>query len=285
MSTSLVLQKNESSPRGAKRLLRRVLREDPSQEYFLYVPSSGGDGAPPLVSIHGVSRNADEHARLLSAYCEIYNTVLVAPVFAAERHPDYQRLGRTGRGRRADITMNMVVADAATLTGCAAEKVYLFGFSGGAQFAHRYVMAHPHRVAAAAIASAGWYTLPNPTRRFPHGTRWCRDLPGVRFDAEEFLSVPVTVLVGAQDENQKGVRRSPRLDREQGVSRIERARSWVAAMRACADAHHLESRVGFEEIENCGHSFRQSILRHGLGDRVFSALFGAPVSKLERDEG
>ena len=30
---------------------------------------------------------------------------------------------------------------------------HLFGFSGGAQFAHRYVMAYPHRVASAVFAS------------------------------------------------------------------------------------------------------------------------------------
>jgi poly(3-hydroxybutyrate) depolymerase len=264
---------------GRKRLLRRVLRSDPSQEYLVYVPQTAVRHGPLFVSIHGVSRNADQHARLLAAYADIYGTVLVAPIFAPEPYADYQRLGRLGRGKRADIALNMVVADAAAMTGAAGEKFYLFGFSGGAQFAHRYLMANPHRVAAAVIAASGWYTFPDPTRRFPYGTRMSRKLPDVRFDAEEFLSVPVTVMVGAGDDAPTAVRRKDRLDREQGVNRVERARRWVAAMHAAAAMHHMESRVAYEEIENCDHSFRRSILRGGLGDRVFRALFGEPPSR------
>ena len=183
-------KKSKTAAPEPKRRQRRVLRADPGQEYLVYVPASAGDHAPLFVSVHGVSRNSDQHARLLSAYCEIYGAILIAPIFSVEQHPDFQRLGRIGRGKRADIALNMIVAEVAEMTGAPAEKLYRFGFSGGAQFAHRYLMANPHRVAGAVIASAGWYTLPDPTRRFPYGTRMSRKLPDVRFDAEEFLSVP-----------------------------------------------------------------------------------------------
>ncbi len=267
----------DAAPRR-KRLLRRVLQADPAQEYLLYVPESHAAEPPLFVSAHGVSRNADEHARLLSVYCEMHGAVLVAPYFSVERYPDYQRLGRAGHGKRADVALDMIVAEVAALTGASAQQFYLFGFSGGAQFAHRYVMAHPHRILAAALASAGWYTLPDHTRRFPYGTRTSHKLPGVRFDAEEYLQVPMRVMVGAEDDGTKGLRRTARLDREQGGSRIERARTWVGAMQAAAAAHHLESMVSYEEVENCDHSFRRSILRSGLGDRVFEWMFGPPPS-------
>lgn len=268
-----------------KRLVHRVLHTDPGQEYLLYVPSSRGPEPPLVVSVHGVSRNADEHARLLSAYCEIHGAVLVVPHFSVEQHPDYQRLGRVGRGKRADIALNLIVAEAAAATGARADRFYLFGFSGGAQFAHRYTMAHPHRIASAVVASAGWYTLPDPTRRFPLGTRPSSKLPGVRFDAEEFLRVPIHVMVGAKDDHSRGLRRGARLDREQGVSRVERARSWAAAMQAAAAAHHLEAMISYEEIENCDHSFRRSILRSGLGDKAFEAMFGAQPDRAPEREG
>lgn len=258
------------------RLLRRVLKSDPSQEYLLYIPKSLGAQPPLLVSVHGVSRNADEHLRLLSVYCDTWGVVLVVPIFGVEQHPDYQRLGRVGRGKRSDMALNMIVAEAAGVTRSSADRFHLFGFSGGAQFAHRYVMAHPHRIAAAVVASAGWYTMPDPTKRFPRGTRHSKNLPGVRFDAEEYLNVPIMVVVGARDDESKGLRRNPRLDREQGVSRVERARNFVAAMKAAAQAHHIESRVSYEEIEKCDHSFRRSILRSGLGDRIFDSMFGEP---------
>lgn len=258
-----------------KRLVHRVLESDPGQEYLVYVPSSIGLEPPLVVSVHGVSRNADEHARLLSAYCEMVGAVLVVPHFSEQRHPDYQRLGRVGRGKRADLALNQIVAEAAAATGARGDRFHLFGFSGGAQFAHRYTMAHPHRIASAVFASAGWYTLPDPTRRFPNGIRASHKLPGVRFDAEEFLHVPMTVLVGKKDDKSKGLRRSERLDSEQGISRLERARSWVAAMERAAAMHHLPPKIRLHEIENCDHSFRRSILRSGLGEHAFEAMFGA----------
>ncbi len=278
-------QRVRSARPQKKRLLRRILQADPGQEYLLYTPSSAGAEPPLVVSVHGISRNVHEHARLLSAYCEMYGAVLVVPFFSEEQHPDYQRLGRVGRGKRADLALNMIVAEVAQATGASAEQFYLFGFSGGAQFAHRYAMAHPHRVASAVFAAAGWYTMPNSNRRFPHGTRPSKKLPGLMFDAEEFLCVPMTVMVGADDTGSGGLRRAERLDREQGTNRVERAHSFTAAMKEAAEAHHLESQVSCIEVANCDHSFRRSILRGGVGDKVFEILFGPPPVHSAADEG
>lgn len=267
-----VVAKNPSA--GRKRLVRRVLAADPGLEYMIYIPSSGGEDAPVVVSIHGISRNADEHARLLAAYCEIHGAILVAPLFDKDQYPDYQRLGREGRGKRADLALNLILSEVAATTGARADRINLFGFSGGAQFAHRYAMAHPHRLAHAVLAAAGWYTFPDTTRRFPRGIRPNRHLRGVRFDAEEFLEVPMTVLVGSDDVVQTGLRRGERIDGDQGVSRVERARRFVQAMKDCATVYYVESRCQYEEIEDCDHSFKRSILRSGLGERVFAAFFG-----------
>jgi pimeloyl-ACP methyl ester carboxylesterase len=46
--------------------------------------------------------------------------------------------------------------------------LYLSGHSGGAQFVQRYALAHPERVAASVLSSAGWYTFPNPARADAH---------------------------------------------------------------------------------------------------------------------
>lgn len=275
MAEATVTRRNEDVLPG-RTGLGRVLRTDPSQEYLLYVPRDRSAAPPLFVSAHGVSRNADVHARLLSAYADMYGAVLVVPHFSVAQHPDYQRLGRTGRGKRADLALNQIVAEVAALTGASAERFYLFGFSGGAQFAHRYVMAHPHRIASAVIASAGWYTSPDPTRRFPRGIRPSKKLPGVRFDAEEFLRVPMKVIVAANDDDPTTLRREERLDLEQGSTRVERARCWVAAMQGAARAHHLEPVVSLEELVDGNHSFRRSMLRGGLGDKAFEAMFGPP---------
>lgn len=254
-------------------MLRRALRSNPSQEYLVYVPSAGGADAPLFVPVHGISRNAHEQARLFAPLCEALGAVLVAPYFAGEEHRDYQRLGRLGRGRRADAALEAILEEVASLTGAAATRIHLFGYSGGAQFAHRYVMAHPHRVARAAVVSAGWYTFPDARKRFPYGIRTSPKLPGVRFDPEEFLRVPISVLVGAKDGGSARLRRTRRVDRQQGVTRVERARNWVQAMRTAAEAYQLEPLVSYVEVDSSNHSFTQFAERGALAERVFGALF------------
>jgi pimeloyl-ACP methyl ester carboxylesterase len=270
-----------------RRVLRRVLGSNPGQEYYVYVPSTGGHEAPMFVAVHGVARNAREQAKLFAPHCETHGAVLVAPHFSAEEHADYQRLGRVGRGGRADATLDAIVEESAWLTGASPAEIYLFGFSGGAQFAHRYTMAHPHRVARTVMAAAGWYTFPDARMRFPYGIGPSRKLAGVRFDPEEFLRVPITVLVGDLDTTNENLRRSDRLDRQQGTTRVERARSWVRAMQKAAAAHHLDTCVELEVIAGMDHSFEASMKRGRLGERVFAAMFETPDPNFEegRDAG
>jgi len=257
-----------------KRVVRRVLTSDPGQEYFVYVPRSGGKKAPLFVAVHGISRNAPEHADWFSRHAENYGVVLVAPLFSKERNSDYQRLGRTGRGTRADEALHAIVEEAVLLTGASGAQIHLFGYSGGAQFAHRYAMAYPHRIARAVVVSAGWYTFPDRKERYPYGIRHSDRIPRLRFDPEEFLRVPVAVMVGERDDARDGVRQTARVDRQQGSTRTERARRWVEAMQATAAAYQLESHVTFEEIPGGTHSFKQLMQDCQLGERVFRALFG-----------
>jgi dienelactone hydrolase len=253
-------------------VIRRALQDDPAHEYFVYLPGGAGAGAPVFVGVHGISRNADELVRLFAPYCEKANVVLAAPFFSQGHSSDYQRLGRSGRGPRADLALHSILEEIAWMTGADTSRVHLFGFSGGAQFAHRYTMAYPHRVAAAVISAAGWYTFPDPRRRYPYGIRASRDLPGVRFDPEEFLRVPITAMVGDRDTSTSDLRSTPRVAR-QGVDRVERARNWVEAMRAAAKACRLEPLVSFEPIPGGDHSFKGLMDGGRLGERVFAALF------------
>ena len=271
-----------SPPKG--RVLQRVLQADPSQAYIVYVPKSGGAGAPIFVAVHGLSSTPGEVARAFSDACEAAGVVMVAPVFTAERHADYQRLGRAGRGVRADVALDRCVAEVASLTGADASQIHLFGYSGGAQFAHRYLMAHPHRVARAAIASAGWYTFPDARERYPYGIRRHRSLTGVNLDPQEFLTVPITVLVGQEDVGTSNVRSTARCNAQQGANRLERARNWTAAMHAAAKAYGYEPSVRCIEVPKVDHSFTTFCERGALAQRVFAALFDVPEPALAEDQ-
>jgi len=276
MSMQSVLEVIQSHSLPRDRFLRRVLQDDPSQEYVVYIPNTVGREAPLFVA--ALSRNPTEQVKMLSRYCDAQRAIMVAPYFPAEKHCDYQRLGRDGRGARSDLVVNSIIEEVGLLTGVDTTQFYLFGFSGGAQFVHRYTMAHPHRVAAAVVASAGWYTFPDQHLGYPYGIRPSRHLPDTRFDPEEFLRVPIAVIIGENDETDESLRRTKRIDRQQGVTRIERARNWVSAMRETAEAYYLKPLVSFEMLKDSDHSFEVCMRRGGLGEKVFRALFGSPSS-------
>jgi len=258
---------------------RRVLASDPQLAYLIYVPEVRSEEPRLVVSIHGANRNADAHARLLSAYAEMYGAVLLAPHFSAARFGDYQRLGRIGRGQRADLALHRIIEEAAAENGTPADRFHLLGFSAGAQFAHRYAMAYPHRIASAVIANTRRFTLPDPKLRFPRGIRSTPKLPGLRFDPEAFLRVPIKVLIGAHDTGDEVVtlpRREPKPDEEKRSVRSELARQWVAAMQQASREHGVESAVTCEELPDRMRSFRSSVLRAGLAERAFESMFGPP---------
>jgi poly(3-hydroxybutyrate) depolymerase len=268
----------EEVPRA--RILRRALASDPGQEYFLYVPNAGGTRAPVFVAVHGISRNAEEHASFFAPYAEARSVVLVAPWFTGSRHEDYQRLGR--KGERADLALDRMLAEVASLTGARIDKIYLFGFSGGAQFAHRYAMAHPEKVSRAVAGAAGWYTFPDPGTSYPYGLALAPgELRGVRFDSDAFLRVPIAVFVGGADVDDDNLRRNRRVDAQQGLTRVDRARHWVAAMSDAARARGLEPRAMLVQVPEIHHSFAEFMREGGLGERTFAFLFGGSAGAAE----
>ncbi|MGH7960374.1 MAG: hypothetical protein ACRERD_00925, partial [Candidatus Binatia bacterium] len=124
-------------------ILDRTLAQEPEQQYFLYIPSTGSAGVPVFVTVHGISRNATQHMRHFAPLAEHYGVVLVAPLFPRDHFRDYQRLGRRGKGKRADHALDKIVTEVGSLTGATTDTLYLFGYSGGGQFVHRYALAHP----------------------------------------------------------------------------------------------------------------------------------------------
>ena len=258
-------------PRGT--VVMRHLLADPEQIYFLYWPERACVAAPALVTVHGISRNALEQIAAFAAFAEWFGVVLVAPLFTQSRFQDYQRLGR--RGRRADRTLDDILVEVRRLTAAHTEQIHVFGYSGGAQFVHRYAMAYPERVKAAGVAAAGWYTFPDPALRYPYGIRSTAKSLDLCFEPLQFLRVPMHVWVGERDlTRDAALRQSKRVDHQQGSNRIERARRWVAAMQMAAQRANLETPYSMTLLPRSNHSFKLCVKRGQLAQRVFDALFG-----------
>lgn len=270
----------------------RSLRDDPRQHYFLSLPPcmDTQERRPcaadvrVFVTVHGISRNAEEHARLFAPFAERYGVVLIAPLFPEDRFAKYQQMGRAGRGERADHALHQILAEVRMLTGGTLDmhwdKLYLFGFSGGGQFVHRYAMAYPERVAKFIVGAAGWYTFPDTTLRYPRGIKPRRDLPDVRFDPERFLRLPGCVVVGERDiKPGTALNKAARVTEQQGQDRLMRAQRWTEAMNAATHEWGMDTRYAVHTLPRCGHSFRRS-MRRGMGKYVFDYLFGAPDGAL-----
>lgn len=269
MATSIV-PRSKPMERGV--VLQRTLQTDSHQKYFLYVPRQGGNTAKIFITVHGISRNVRQHAKEFAAYAERYGVVMIAPYFPADRFPDYQRLGR--KGNRADIVLNAIVAEVARLTGASSNKLYLFGYSGGAQFVHRYMFAYPERVARIVLGAPGWYTLPDSTLEFPIGIQPILSMPQIQFDSTRFLSIPVCVLVGEKDNRRDAeLNKSTIIDRLQGKTRIERGWHWVKEMSYQARRQGLPTTYAFHLLPDSPHSFAISMERGGMGEKTFDFLF------------
>ena len=253
------------------------LRGHPWQEYYLYRPTGSLEGAPVLVAVHGISRNAREQAEAFADYAERYGVVVVAPLFPAERYPRYQQLGLSRHAvfPRPDLALDAILAEVNELTGARVQKFYLFGHSGGGQFAHRYAMAHPERVLAVAMGAPGWFTYPDRAQSFPMGIRKQSTAGLIRLRASRFLQIPMAVFVGSRDRRRDAALRvSGRLDAHQGDNRLERGLRWIETMREAARARGYATRYEFGKLPRCNHSFQRCVERGELNRRVFEFLFG-----------
>ena len=241
-----------------------------SAPYYLHRPPGNLEGAPVIVVVHGISRNAGEQVRAFGSRAARLGFVTVAPRFSREQFPAYQRLGhcRSGRGSAPEVALAEVLARVKAASGAETSRVFLFGFSGGAQFAHRFALCTPGHVKSMVLGSAGWYTFPDTTAPFPRGLGPAPLVHGL--DLAQLLRIPTLVVVGERDTRRDGAFNVSRaLDAQQGRNRVERGQRWVAEMQQAADRAGAGPRFSFATLRGCGHDFGQCAAH---GDLVPLAL-------------
>ena len=260
------------------KVTKRALDSDPQQKYFVYVPMDVAKGASVLVSVHGISRNAKAHAKAFREFADSYGIVIVAPLFAKKRFPDYQRLGlaRRGHNRRPDLALQAILSEVAVLTEARTDRIYLFGYSGGGQFAHRYAMFYPQFVLAVTVGAPGWYTFPEVQVRYPRGLRLPLrdDLPPPSPAA--FSRVPMAVFVGQRDyQRDAALKTSPRLDLQQGLTA---SKEDDAGWTPCAPLpRNMDTRRGMSTVYSAVAGIRfVAVWGGGIWAGMFSGSFSDP---------
>lgn len=253
-----------SEPTPPYRLQRRGAKARGDLSCWLALPREISSDAPPLVAVHGIRRGAKDQAKHFAARAAALGRPVIAPLFSAEAWPRYQQVVHK---ERADLALLALMTELRLAGIWRTRSFELFGYSGGAQFAHRFAMLYPHLVERLTVASAGWYTFPD-TAAFPYGLaarpgradNWG---PCLAAGLDGFLGIPIQVCVGAKDRvPDPNTRSGPEIDRQQGADRVTRAGRWAAALRQTAGARGITARVDFAVLPGCGHDFRDCI-RHG----------------------
>jgi len=241
---------------------------------YTLIPQYQSDFSRVLVCVHGVSRNALEQIQLLRPYAEKYGVALIAPLFTQTGFRDYQRLGRHGHGPRADLALIRILQNIGATTPLSTDQVALFGFSGGAQFAHRFALAHSQRVQAMILGAAGWYTMPDMSESYPFGTADAKGLDAVRLNVRAAARLPTMVVVGTEDaaDNDQELNCSAKVVRLQGPHRLARAKTWVKAMKAYASADGCVADIQLRLLSRIGHSCSDAVRHGGLGELIFDFL-------------
>ena len=261
---------------GLLRVGFNKLRTEDGQLFYLYLPSKVEElpkGSRILVSIHGSSgKNANDRgekkvkkaAKVLTDLADKNDWVILAPQFDRDRfNNDYQRLNFFGS--RADVNLNRLIKETGRLLpGIITTKIFLFGFSGGGQFVHRYAAFNPDRIDRAVAGGAGWYMWPDKNLPYPIGISPKSFVPGVKPHLRKLCTLNLYIIVGDGDSTQGIVKRRYRnydLLILQGEGRRERARNWVAALHGYAATNGWPCKARLGIIPGTGHSRSDELVK------------------------
>lgn len=227
--------------------------------------------APTLVAIHGISRNAAEIAARFASHPLFQSVNIVAPLFEKKRFGKYQlMLAKSAKKTSSGRAIFRLLEELEVMNGMHIKKVLLFGFSGGAQMAHRLAMLYPDRISRLCAVSAGWYLMPDHSLSYPYGLG--EGCPVINAGTD-FFDIPTTVIVGTRDTRvDASVRQDQAIVSRQGRNRLERGRAWVGNVTECATKQGKEPKATLLLLKNGSHDFGLCARDNGLLDLVADAL-------------
>jgi poly(3-hydroxybutyrate) depolymerase len=241
-------------------------------QYFVRMPKHYSKDSKLLILVHGITRKPLQMLSLLAKDVDKHQPIMVAPLFDRQTWRGYQQLNCMHSKERADNALLSVISDLTETLDLQKTRCNLVGFSGGGQFAHRFAFAHPDRIEKLVTISAGWYTHPDNQLQYPYGTKTDNN-HGITFLDKPYSSHTLA-LVGDNDIHvDSSLNMDPRIIEIQGLNRVERAKKWISALREYAEGGQNNNSIRLKIMKDVGHSFRQCMLKGGLGAEIEKFLF------------
>jgi predicted esterase len=205
---------------------------------------------PVVLALHGAGSSGPRFAERIAACAERNGWVLVAPTLTYRSVMDAEQL-RLDDQQDLPALRKLVQDVRASLAELPlADAEFVYGFSRGAQLAHRLALLYPDRVAGVAAASAGTYTVPRTGTvgrplRFPFGVADLERYGGHPFEPAALVGKPFWIGVGANDDVAEQVPRA--WDQLLGRTRLERATRFAQELQA------LGAQVSLNVFADTGH--------------------------------
>lgn len=233
----------------------------------LHYSFGGADAATAqiIIAIHGNSRSASGTLRYWERLTHGEEVLILVPEFTKEDFPTSATFHTGGILDEDGVlqpesrwTLGYVGAAfdlARSMVGGRQTHFDLFGHSAGSQFVHRYAQFLPHTpVRRMVAANAGWYQMPDPTEKFPYGSR---TLPGSLIDWPAALAADLTILLGELDTDldDPDLRQTAAAKR-QGPHRLARGRSFMAQAQVLADDLGVPLAWSSVEVPDVAHDQR-----------------------------
>lgn len=178
------------------------LRDDPRFGIAWHLPNSGKPGRPLLIVVHGSDRNWVESRDAFIPLADTCDLAILAPLFPAgltQAGGDHGYKFLHEPGIDYQQVLYGMMENFAHNCDFDSQAVYLFGFSGGAQFALRYALLNPERLRGVILAAPGSVTLLDENLPWWAGIADLETRFGRALQIDALRRLPIHLLVGEND--------------------------------------------------------------------------------------
>lgn len=244
-----------------------------SMNVFFHIPNTDVVNMPVLFVFHGAGRDAREMRNAWISESNTKEFIVIAPEFTEQSFPggngyilgnvfvDSNNPSPQTLNPESDWTFSIIEPlfdRVKSLSGNASSQYDVYGFSAGAQFAHRLMMFKPNaRFNKVVSSAAGWYTVPDSSVSFPYGIA---NSPLENLSLASFFSKSLRIQIGTLDNNPNApsLRRNTTVD-QQGDNRYDRAYYLYNTSQNLAESLGLDINWDIIETPNNDHTMEQSI--------------------------